>query len=80
MTGPEVASIVAAALAGQPPPRLALTPSEAASALGVSRDFFDQHIAPELRMVRRGRLRLIPTSELAGWLEREAAGVLDDRR
>jgi hypothetical protein len=29
--------------------RLALTPSEAAQALGCSRDFFDEHIGPELR-------------------------------
>jgi hypothetical protein len=35
--------------------RLALTPAEAARALGCSRDFFDKHIGPELRWVRRGR-------------------------
>jgi hypothetical protein len=39
------------------PLRLALTPSEAAQALGCSRDFFDKHIGPELRWVRRGRLK-----------------------
>ena len=57
----------------QSPPRLALTPAEAATALGVSRDFYDQHIAPELRVVRRGRRRLIPVRELECWLERAAA-------
>ena len=59
-----------------PSQRLALTPAEAAAALGVSRDFYDQHIAPELRIVRRGRRRLIPVRELERWLDREAAGPL----
>ena len=58
--------------------RLVLTPAEAAAALGVSRDFYDQHIAPELRIVRRGRRRLIPVRELEGWLEQEASRPLRD--
>jgi excisionase family DNA binding protein len=49
-------------------PRLALSPEEASAALSVSRDFFDKHILPELRIVRRGRRRLIPISELERWL------------
>ena len=60
------------------PPRLALTPDEAATALGVSRDFYDQHIAPELHVVRRGRRRLIPVREVERWLEKEAALPLDE--
>lgn len=48
-------------------PRFALTPSEAAASLGVGVDFFDANIAPELRIIRRGRKRLIPTSELERW-------------
>jgi excisionase family DNA binding protein len=56
--------------------RLALSPSEAAAMLGVSRDFFDEHIAPELRIVRRGRRKLIAVRELEGWLERESSLVL----
>ena len=60
------------------PLRLALTPTEAATALGVSRDFYDQHIAPELRIVRRGRRRLIPVRELERWLERAAALPLNE--
>ena len=35
-------------------PRLAVKPDEAAEMLGVSRDYFDEHIKPELRIVRRG--------------------------
>jgi excisionase family DNA binding protein len=58
-------------------PRLALSPTEAAEVLGVSRDFFDEHIAPELRIVRRGRRKLIATRELERWLERQAALTLE---
>jgi len=53
-------------------PRLALRPSEAAESLGWSRDFFDEHIAPELRWIRRGRLKLVAVAELQGWLRRSA--------
>ena len=52
---------------------LALRPEQAASALGVSRSFFFASILPELRVVRRGRLRLVPISELERWLDRNAA-------
>lgn len=61
------------------PLRLALTPREAAAAVGVSRDFFDEHIKPELRVVRRGSLVLIPVRELERWLERSAALTLGPR-
>lgn len=54
-------------------PRLALSPDEAAGILGVSRDYLDEHILPELRIIRRGRRILIPLSELDRWLERNAA-------
>jgi excisionase family DNA binding protein len=53
-------------------PRLALTKVEAARALGVSVDFLDEHVAHELRMVRRGRRRLVPVRELERWLEEHA--------
>jgi hypothetical protein len=54
-------------------PRLAVTPGEAAAMLGVSRDFFDEHIKPELRIIRRGsKTILIPISELVRWLEKNA--------
>lgn len=54
-------------------PRLALRPDEAAAALGVSEDFFREHVLPELRTVRRGRLRLVAVAELERWMERSAA-------
>jgi hypothetical protein len=36
----------------------------AAAAIGVGPDFFDENVAPELRLIRRGRKRLVPVSEL----------------
>ncbi|MGI8802474.1 MAG: helix-turn-helix domain-containing protein [Solirubrobacteraceae bacterium] len=61
------------------PPRLALTKPEAAAALGVSVDTLERHILGDLRVVRRGRLVLIPIRELERWLERSAALTLDRR-
>jgi hypothetical protein len=58
-------------------PRLALSPTEAAESLGVSRDFFDEHIAPELRIVRRGRRKLIDVRVLQGWLSDASALTLE---
>ena len=52
--------------------RLALTKAEAAESLGVSVDFFEDHIMLELEIVRRGRRRLIPIAELARWLDATA--------
>lgn len=59
------------------PPRMALTPAEAAVALGVSRDFLDAHVMPELRIVRRGRRKLVPIRELERWLEESAVRTID---
>lgn len=59
------------------PPRLALSADEAAASIGVSRDFFDEHVRPELRIVRRGRRLLVPVREIDHWLEREASRALD---
>jgi excisionase family DNA binding protein len=58
-------------------PRLALSVMEAAEALGVSHDFFREHIAPELRWVRRGRKKLVSVRELERWLDSEGARVLE---
>ena len=63
-----------------PLPRLALTPTEAAEALGVSADHFRDHIDGELRWVRRGRKRLVPVRELEAWLDRNAALDLEGGR
>ena len=53
-------------------PRLALSPDEAAALLGVSRDYFDEHVIDELRVVRRGRRILVALAELERWLDQSA--------
>lgn len=60
-------------------PRIALTPAEAAAAIGVGPDFFDSNVAPELRIVRRGRKRLVPVIELERWATENAERVLEER-
>jgi excisionase family DNA binding protein len=57
-------------------PRLALTPNEAAAAIGVGRSFFYEHVMPDLRVIRLGRKRLIPLRELEDWTDRNAARTL----
>jgi hypothetical protein len=61
-------------------PRLAYSPAEAAAVLGVSRDYFDEHIGPELRWVRRGRRKLVSVRELEKWLDMSAAMTLGGYR
>jgi hypothetical protein len=58
--------------------RLALTRTEAAAALGLSVDSFERYVQPEVRLVRRGRLRLIAITELERWLTTNASRVLED--
>jgi hypothetical protein len=40
--------------------------------LGISVDAFSEHVAPELRRVKCGRLWLYPVLELEQWVERNA--------
>ena len=56
-------------------PRLALSKAEAASSLGVSVDFLEEHVLPDLRVVRVGRRRLIQVRELERWLTANAVRV-----
>lgn len=58
-------------------PRYALTPPEAAAAIGVGEDFFSANVRPELRLIRRGRKVLIPVAELERWTEDNAEQVLE---
>jgi excisionase family DNA binding protein len=57
-------------------PRLALTPAEAAKALGVSETYLSEHISGELRWIRRGRKRLVAITELERWLAANGERVL----
>jgi hypothetical protein len=45
---------------------------EAAKAVGMSESSFKRHVQPELRIVRRGSLRIIPIREIEKWLEGNA--------
>ena len=68
-------------------PRLALTRAEAAHALGaeaahalgMSVDSFERYVQPDIRIVRRGRMRLVPVVELERWLDQNASLTLPDR-
>ncbi|HVQ58404.1 MAG TPA: hypothetical protein VMS60_05790 [Solirubrobacterales bacterium] len=60
-------------------PRIALTPAEAAAAIGVGPDFFEARVAPELRLIRRGRKRLVPVGELERWISENAEYALGER-
>jgi hypothetical protein len=57
-------------------PRVALTPAEAAVAIGCSAEFFREHVDHELRWIRRGRKRFVPVVELVRWAEENAERVL----
>jgi hypothetical protein len=59
-----------------PIPRLGLSREEAAAALGMSLDSFERHVQPSIRMVRLGRMRVVPVSELGRWLEENAERAL----
>ena len=58
-----------------PVPRLALSKPEAAAAIGVGPDYFEEHVAPALRIVRVGRRKLVPITELERWLSEHAESV-----
>lgn len=60
-------------------PRIALTPPEEAAAIGVGPDFFEENVAPELRLIRRGRKRLVPVTELERWIADNAEYALGER-
>lgn len=53
-----------------------VTRATAARMLGVSLDSFERHVQPDLRLVRRGKLRLVPVSELQEWAKRNAEPVI----
>jgi hypothetical protein len=58
-------------------PRIALTREEAAEALGMgSVDSFERYVQPHVRMIRCGRMRLVPVKELERWAEDSAERVL----
>ncbi len=76
----DVAKLAQEVAKALPPERKALGIQEAAQSLGVSVDYFKAHIAPDLRIVRRGRRKLVPTAELDRWLDEAATYALPPDR
>ena len=54
------------------PVKLLLTRAEAAALLSMSLDHFERHVQPYVRLVRCGRLRLVPVAELERWAREKA--------
>jgi hypothetical protein len=63
-----------------PVPRVALTREEAAASLGMSVDSFERYCQPHLRLLRFGRMRLVPVSELARWVDQHAEHTIEPAR
>ena len=56
-----------------------VTLDEAAAALRVSRDFFDEHIRHDLRLVRKGsRMIRVSAKEVERWVAENEFRVRDD--
>ena len=58
-------------------PRSALRVGEAAASLGISEDHFRRHVAPQLKWVRTGPLKLVACSELEEWLRKSSHRIVD---
>ena len=61
----------------RPVPRITLTRQEAADALGVGITTFKTKIAPDLRVIRQGTVRLYPVRDLERWADENAEKVID---
>lgn len=57
---------------------IALGKPDAAAALSISVDSFERYVQPEVRCIRRGRLRLFPVTELERWANDNAERLLED--
>jgi len=57
-------------------PAIAVRREEAAEAIGMSLDSFERYVQSDLRLIRRGRLVIVPTSELVRWCEENAAPTI----
>jgi excisionase family DNA binding protein len=60
-------------------PRVTLSRAEAAESLGVSIDTFERYVQPDLKVIRTGRLVLVPLAELERWASDNAERVLVER-
>jgi hypothetical protein len=58
-----------------PTKTILLTRLQAADALAMSLDHFERHVQPNVKVVRSGRLRLVPLTEIERWAEAVAERV-----
>jgi excisionase family DNA binding protein len=63
------------AIAKPTAPPLALTVEQACASLSISWDTWRAHVEPEIRLVRLGRRKLVPVTELQRWLDSHAEAV-----
>jgi len=59
-------------------PALALRRAQAAAALGMSVDTFDQHVRPYVPAARIGGVVVYRTADLDSWLAEQATSPIDD--
>ncbi len=71
---------VVMSLAASNVPRVALSRQEAAASLEMSIDSFERHVQPELRLIRRRKLRLVPVAELERWANENAESLFGRAR
>ena len=55
---------------------VAVDRATAASMLSMSIDSLERYVLPDVRLVRQGRLRLVPVSELVRWCDENAKRTL----
>lgn len=58
---------------------VAVTKAQAAEALSMSIDSLERHVLHDLRVIRRGRLVLVPVAELERWANANAERTLPER-
>jgi hypothetical protein len=57
-------------------PAIAVSRETAAEMVGMSIDSFERYVQSEVKIIRRGKLRLIPVDELRRWAEANAERTL----
>jgi hypothetical protein len=64
---------------GDHPIRFALRRKEAAAALGISDEVFDEHVRSELPVVRLASVKVYPIAGIEAWLAKATAPAEDVR-
>ncbi len=75
-----VAEAALAAAGDGAAPLVALRIPDAAAALSMSEDHFNRHVRPHLRVIRSGKLTLVPVAELQKWSDDAAEMEIGGRR